>query len=303
MIDNLNSGEMQEVLRRLRRLETAPIGPLSITRDQFRIGGTASMLFDASGLLTIRGTCNGSGAWTWTGATNLNGPTTINGGFGVTGATTLAGPIAITGNATLSSTLTVTGQITSGSTTLNSAGLSNSSILFLTAPTVSCQGALTATGNVSAFSGLIAPNLPTGSGTANVLVTSTGAFQKITSARRFKIDPQPLNLPDALLDVPVKAWIDKGARERGELDLRIPGVIAEEVEAAGGETFVGYDPEGRVESVAYDRFALARTQILADRLNQATQTIEAQGKRITDLTDVLSRVVGLLEGNTTEETR
>jgi hypothetical protein len=285
-IDDIFDGEFRDLVARVRKLETAsPVGFSSITRGQFRVGGTADQLFDSSGTLTINGTCNGSGAWTWTGTSTLNGPWSLN------GAGTISGPT------TLSSTLTVTGQIISGTTTLNSAGLSNSTILFLQSPTVACNHALTVTGDLSADANITAPNLPTTSGTANILVTSGGVFQKITSARRFKIDPQPMQLSDALLDVPVKAWIDKGARERGETDLRIPGVIAEEVEAAGGETFVGYGLDGRVESVLYDRLALARTQILAERLDKANQ-------KIADLTEALSGIVRLLErNNTTEETR
>jgi hypothetical protein len=294
-IDNIDSGEMRKFVTRIERLErAAPSGFTSITRGQFRVGGSASMLFDSSGTLTINGTCNGSGAWTWTGPTALVGTTTVTGTMNVNGPWNLNGAGTITGPTTLSSTLTVTGQITSGTTTLNSAGMSNPTILFLQSPTVSCNAALQANGNFTANANITAVNLPTTSGTANILVTPGGVFQKITSARRFKIDPQPMQLSDALLDVPVKAWIDKGARERGEPDLRIPGVIAEEVEAAGGETFVGYDPEGRVESVLYDRLALARTQILAERLDKANQTIAA-------LTEALSRIVGLLERNNTTE--
>ena len=96
----------------------------------------------------------------------------------------------------------------------------------------------------------------------------------VSSAARYKIDPQPMDLPDSLLDVPVKDWWDNGEYDRGEAVRRVPGVIAEEVEAAGGGTFVTYDEDGTIQGVAYDRYALARTEVLARKLDAALARIQ-----------------------------
>jgi hypothetical protein len=65
-------------------------------------------------------------------------------------------------------------------------------------------------------------------------------------------------------------------REFRALSLeRIPGAIAEDVEAAGGDRFVVRGLDGQVESLMYDRFALARTEILKARVaEQAAEIAE-----------------------------
>lgn len=315
-IDDILAGEIRDLLARVRKLETASIGPLTLDRGRFRITGSGSMLFDASGLLTINGTCNGSGAWTWTGTTTLNGPVNIAGTQTTTGILNQNGTWNLAGTGGITGAVSCTGNWTwTGNLTVNSPG---SIVVGGTIPMTIANAAVSFSsgGKLIGYSGgikLVSGSTPdltvstgghylyghaTTSSAANVVLDSvTGLLSRITSARRFKIDPQPLNLPDALLDVPVKAWIDKGARERGEPDLRIPGVIAEEVEAAGGEAFVTYDGDGDIESVAYDRLAIARTQILAEQLGRAMQTIADQGQTIAAITEALSRITGLLEQN------
>jgi len=115
---------------------------------------------------------------------------------------------------------------------------------------------------------------PSTTSAANVFIDASGTFNRVTSAARFKVDPQPMDLPDSLLDVPVKDWWDKAEVARGEQIRRVPGVIAEEVEAAGGEAFVTYDEDGTVQGVAYDRYALARTEVLARKLDAALARIQ-----------------------------
>jgi hypothetical protein len=310
-IDNINSGEMRKFISRVERLErAAPTGFSSITRGQFRVGGSAQILVDSSGGMSINGSFVGAGTFVWTGPMSLVGTQTVTGVLNVNGPWNLAGTggitgaVSCTGNWTWSGNLTLTGSgaIQAGSTKLDSTGLSNPSILFLNTPQVAVQHDLVVGGSTQ-LSGptLTLPNIPTTTAASNLNIDpTTKTVRWISSAARYKIDAQPMALPAALLDVPVKDWIDKGQHERGEVTGRIPGVIAEEVEAAGGEAFVTYDGDGLIQGVAYDRLALARTQILADRLDRATKTIADQGKTIAELTAALGRIVGLLEGNTTE---
>ena len=337
IIDDLKASQLQSVMDRLRRVELAfSMGSTGIEHGTFRVGGTASQVFDSSGTLTINGTCTGSGAWTWTGpmslsgtqtvtgninstgttslngSTYLNGPSYLVGNVTVNGPTSIAGTLSVTNATTLSGALTVSGATTLNSNlTVGSGGLISVGSGLQLQPLGAGGGAINflPSGSISAGLGkinLISPDLTSqvtigASGTvisgsitnsgigatssaANVYVTAGGVFQKVGSAARFKIDPQPMTLADTLLDIPVKAWIDRGAHERGEPDLRIPGVIAEEVEAAGGEAFVGYDTDGRVESVLYDRLALARTQILADQLAETNQKLDVALELIRTLT-------------------
>ena len=129
---------------------------------------------------------------------------------------------------------------------------------------------------------------------ASNVVISFGILMRSTSAARYKIDPQPMNLPDSLLAVPVEDWWDREEVERHTLltngphplteeqatELehlaikRVPGSIAEKVAAAGGDAFVIYK-DGQVDGLAYDRYALARTEVLKRQLDTAVARIEA----------------------------
>jgi hypothetical protein len=115
---------------------------------------------------------------------------------------------------------------------------------------------------------------------ANVYVTELGTIGRSTSARKYKLDEEPIisDLPSKLVEVIPKTWYDKTASEaysdlltremNGEnIDWsvedipyieRIPGLIAEDVEAAGLSQFVVYsDPDEngvrQVEGLMYDR--------------------------------------------------
>ena len=263
---------------------------------------------------------------TLTGQTNLDGPTTIdgattiNGNTSITGITTITGPMNILGDVditktlditgatrimgttTLSDDLTVTGggKITAGGVSLVPTGgtfgggrITSASGITIDAPLTVFPGGVGVDGNASFGGTLSSTAMGTTTEASNVHVNSSGRFLKVTSASRFKLDTKPSALPDALLDVPVKDWIDSHQagllhdlasaprplteEQQAEWDAssyaRIPGVIAEEVEAAGGDLFVTYDTDGQIHGVAYDRFALARTQILADRLERALERI------------------------------
>lgn len=129
---------------------------------------------------------------------------------------------------------------------------------------------------------------------ANAIIFTDGNVFKVSSASKYKIDPRPMNLDPRILDeVTVKDWIDLGMAERyaesydhqwpyneqeqREFDAlsleRIPGTIAEDVEAAGGERFVVRDLDGEIDSLMYDRLALARTELLKVRAAEQAREI------------------------------
>lgn len=174
----------------------------------------------------------------------------------------------------------------------------DSALINLNAPQTSVNGKLVVTGtaalgSTSTFTGIATfnasirnPGRPTTGNAANVHMNAAGYFYEVTSSKRFKLDVQPLDLPDSLLDVPIVDWIDLPAQENHDrlndeprpfefedqvdydnADLtRIPGALAEDVEAAGGQAFVTYGDDGLPRALAYDRFALARTALLLERI-------------------------------------
>lgn len=141
------------------------------------------------------------------------------------------------------------------------------------------DGSIYAYGNVQTDSSLLANRFTsmgtynyTTSAVANLYINTGGTFARSGSSRAIKLVIE--DLPDAasraLLDVPVRTWFDRRNTERyaayldGETDdldcealRRIPGVVAEEVEAAGAQVFVTYDDDGAVSGVAYDRIGVA----------------------------------------------
>lgn len=150
----------------------------------------------------------------------------------------------------------------------------------------------------STFSGpVVMPVLTTTGSAANLYVNDTGRIYKSTSASRFKDDQQLMELPDSLLAPVMKDWVDAASKRRLEdlevsprpftyeeqLDYdglslrRIPGMIAEDVLAAGGDAFVTYTSDGQVEGFAYDRYALARTQLLAEQVRELRATMGRAG--------------------------
>jgi hypothetical protein len=111
---------------------------------------------------------------------------------------------------------------------------------------------------------------------SNMYITGSSVMGRTTSSRRYKIEEEAVNLVESakILNVSPKTWFDKNSAERyaefltsngeniDEEDVpyieRIPGVVAEDVEAAGLERYVVYgDPneagERTIEGVMYDR--------------------------------------------------
>lgn len=129
---------------------------------------------------------------------------------------------------------------------------------------------------------------------ANAHLDANGRVWKSSSASRFKIDQRVSYLPDELLDIEIKDWVDRGQLEQSQrlnalprpmretdskaLDAvflgRVPGVIAEDVEMAGGQLFVTYDANGKIEQVSDAKLALARTAILKRKLDEVIARLE-----------------------------
>lgn len=321
--DNLNGSETKNLLRRVRNLETrSPMRSASVTDGNTNFIGNESLTVTGSqkvsGWLIITGTLKGVGELLWEGIVNLVGSMSVKstgkivvegsnamtlgvGAFGLPGVgfATGGGVSGYTGGAFLHGGSNTVGCIANATVATLSGGINTyvaaSSTKINVSGRLEASGAAVIAGNASVAGSFFNAGITTTTSAANVFADSTGAHFKSSSAARFKIDPQPMELPDALLDVPVKDWIDLGNAERfaaaygsprpfteqqqlsfDGVDLaRVPGVIAEEVEAAGGEAFVTYDASGRVEGVAYDRLALARTEILARRQSVADARIEA----------------------------
>lgn len=304
---NLDDNGLRELLGRVSVLETAnPLQAASVDSGRVRIGGTATFLVDASGGIIVHGLLNGDGTFTWsgplnlsgtqtvTGILNVNGPFNLAGTGGITGSLSITGPTSISGVLTLLNNLAIGsgGTITVGNMVIDPAltgggaigGMSAPVAIMLSTPSVIASANLSVNSDLFVNGVLTNVGMPPITTATNVGVSAGGKLQRITSASRFKIDPQPMDLPDALLDVPVKDWIDRGSHERGENIPRVPGVIAEEVEAAGGELFVSYDEEGLIQGVGYDRFALARTQILARQLSASNKKLDEALELIQTLT-------------------
>lgn len=108
--------------------------------------------------------------------------------------------------------------------------------------------------------------------TANLNIGVTGGLiSRVSSSQKYKLVTEDITLnPYDLLKVNPRMWFDKNNTEqyadlltrqekgetvdcKGEKIRRIPGLVAEEVEAAGLGLFVGYDENDKVESVLYDR--------------------------------------------------
>jgi len=344
-MDNLNAPALEELVRRIEKLERgAPVGFSSVSRGALRITSAEGLIVQGSakvsgtlavtgtenvtGTLNVSGTLNADGTIslkgpvtisgatsitgnvTATGTTALNGPVNIAGATKVTGVTRLegdttqvgahhvqgnqdiTGTLAVKGAATLENNLTLSGtsaKIIAGVVSLDNNGTlrSTNALLIVAVGLTTVQNDFYVVGNMTGAGTFANTGISNTTSAANVHMNSTSKqIYFSTSARRYKIDPRPMNLPDSILAVPVQDWVDLGSAERfailnyaprplSESDqiefdglslVRVPGIIAEDVEAAGGRSFVTYDENGLVQGVSYDRLALARTEILARQL-------------------------------------
>ncbi|MEF2979112.1 hypothetical protein [Subtercola sp. YIM 133946] len=244
--------------------------------------------FTVEGNTSMTGNFTSTGEFTLTGPFHVNGPTDVNGTLTINGVSTFIGDESHTGNISLTGNLSVDtgGSITAGVVKIDNGGSYGGRIyspatleldaLEVIVSELTSNDHIYASANIEsdtdviAYGSLKSPNIGTTTTTSNVVVDSSGKLLRSTSARRFKRHVHLTKLSPELLAVRFRDWQDRFDLE----GPRVPGVIAEEVAAAeGGELFIGRDAKGKVESVAYDRLALARTQILAEQLEQARAEI------------------------------
>ena len=130
-------------------------------------------------------------------------------------------------------------------------------------------------------------NIPVNNGTG-VNVTAGGWFQKNTSSLRYKTDINPVDVsgfdvlslePKSFVYKDQKARFEKPRDEWGEYEEEIfanglptsYGLIAEEVEAAGGEFVVNYDQEGLPDSLNYGLIGVALIPTVRDLRDRITE--------------------------------
>ncbi|MFE4759061.1 hypothetical protein ACFRIB_54645, partial [Streptomyces mirabilis] len=138
----------------------------------------------------------------------------------------------------------------------------------------------------------------TTSNAANVHITSYGTLCRVTSASKYKINIEelPAEKYDRVLNLLPKTWYDKNSVEKYAENLadgkgdttgeeapyisRIPGLIAEDVEAAGLPEFVSYgepDETGKreIEGLMYDRLTTLLIPIVKG-LKEKVENIEGR---------------------------
>lgn len=138
----------------------------------------------------------------------------------------------------------------------------------------------------------------TTSSAANVHITSYGTLCRVTSASKYKINIEelPAEKYDRVLNLLPKTWYDKNSVEKYAENLadgkgdttgeeapyisRIPGLIAEDVEAAGLPEFVSYgepDETGKreIEGLMYDRLTTLLIPIVKG-LKEKVENIEGR---------------------------
>jgi hypothetical protein len=118
--------------------------------------------------------------------------------------------------------------------------------------------------------------------TASCYLGTTGIVQRSTSARRFKLDIEDLDVdPGAVLQLRPRTWRDRHeVEEDPDTGHRVPGFVAEELVDIGLDIFVIRN-DGEVESIAYDRLTAAliplmqRQQQQIDALTARLDALEA----------------------------
>lgn len=186
------------------------------------------------------------------------------------------GDLTVAGAASIGETLTVDGKITGssieGGTQIRADKVTTSSIEGSSNQNTHIYLETTGNGRIR----MPGVRNTTTTASANVYVGTTGALSHGSSAARYKVnaEPVPEEWHKRVLDLEPQVWLDRmqvegkcGAEAVIETDegprlaegadigdvKPIAGLIAEHVEAAGLETYVSYDEDGRVEGLDYDR--------------------------------------------------
>lgn len=116
-IHNQNSGNLADLERRIRALETAaPMNNAAVGRSGFEVydGGTinvSSGTLRVNGLASITGTFQVAGGSTFTGQVAISGPLTISGNTAVSGQFTVTGPTKLNGQTDIGGDTSVTGDL------------------------------------------------------------------------------------------------------------------------------------------------------------------------------------------------
>ncbi|MED1205851.1 phage tail spike protein [Heyndrickxia acidicola] len=226
-------------------------------------------------------------------------------------------------NTAITGSLTTTSTISSNSTVYGSSfstGGNTSTGSLSVSGTSSFSGVMNSTGTVN--------NTTTSS--ANMYITVSGNFAKSTSARKYKLDEQPVDNSIAykILDVVPKTWFDRNASEQYTALLnkemgvnpdgttttpetvtqeewdnvpfieRIPGVVAEDVEAAGLSQYVVYnDPDANgnreIEGVQYDRLWTLLIPIVKELKQNMDNVLEQNNSLITKNANLENRIATL----------
>ncbi len=161
-----------------------------------------------------------------------------------------------------------------------------------------------ATSANSTLGGLWITGLPTTTAAANVVCATNpdGRFYRSTSLRKYKKDLRPLSEtvdPYQILNVVPQTWLDSGqlelqaeaeaiaeARAAGVMVIdpdyetfpvtprRIPGFVAEDMEAAGLGVLCEYDEHDELQGISYDRVGAALVLALK-ALVERVETLEA----------------------------
>lgn len=141
---------------------------------------------------------------------------------------------------------------------------------------------------------------------ANVMIDSSDRLFRSTSAQKYKTNIQRMEIDAVrLLDLSPMTWLDRGelarydeAKQRGEdptYPARIPGLIAEDVQAAGLGEFVTRDADGNIEGLMYDRLWTLLLP-LARRLRERIAWLEGHCAQQQEQLDALEARLTALEG-------
>lgn len=132
----------------------------------------------------------------------------------------------------------------------------------------------------------------TTTGTANLLINSSGQIRRTTSIRAAKVAIEPLSVADVkpMLDLDVVSWFDRAnsealaayhsdpeanAERLADISIpkRIPGVVAEDI--AEKIPLLGtHNHDGEIDGVAYDRIGALLIPLVKD-LYDRVETLEA----------------------------
>lgn len=134
-----------------------------------------------------------------------------------------------------------------------------------------------ATGTVAIHASNSAVSVAYGTDTlaANTYLTTSGGIRRTSSSLRYKQDVEDLQVDlAAVLAMRPRTWRDKRqVEEDPTTTLRIPGFVAEELDALGLTEFVTYEANGP-ESIQYDRLSAAQQLVLVDHQARIVQLEE-----------------------------